>query len=141
MQLTLRFALAALIPLLLPATPRAETFDSALYDRILQRHTQEVPDTARVRVDYRGLAGSEDWKRLVANLARSETEALRTREEKRQFLNGNRAAMRKRHASTNCRTAEALPVHQHLENQIRALELGLPTDTVHHLSQSTTLVG
>jgi hypothetical protein len=51
----------------------------------LQRHTREVPDTARARVDYRGLARSEDWKRLVTNLARTTPEKLQTREEKLAF--------------------------------------------------------
>ena len=85
MPLAVRFALATSILALLAATAHAEPFDEALYGRLLQRYTREVPDTARVRVDYRKLARSDDWKRLVANLARTEPEKLRTSEEKLAF--------------------------------------------------------
>jgi hypothetical protein len=44
-----------------PATP----IDLDLYAGLLETHTRVVDDVAGVRVDYRGLASSTDWSRLV----------------------------------------------------------------------------
>ena len=72
------------IPLLVAAvlaTPAgAEALDEALYARLLERHTREVPDVARTRVDYAGLAGSADWRRLVANVGHTRPAALADRD-------------------------------------------------------------
>lgn len=50
--------------------------DAELWGAILARHTREVSDVAGVRVDYRGLAESPDWKRLVAGLADADPDGL-----------------------------------------------------------------
>jgi uncharacterized protein DUF547 len=63
----------------------ASAFDEALYAQLLARHTQTVSDLARVRVDYRALAASPDWRRLVAGLAAEDVSALRTREQQIAF--------------------------------------------------------
>jgi hypothetical protein len=63
----------------------ADGFDAAGYTRLLQRFTRDVDDAAGVRVDYRGLAGSDEWRRLIANLAANEPEALATRPERLAF--------------------------------------------------------
>lgn len=75
---------AALLTLAATATP-APAFDEDLYAELLARHTRPVDDLARVRVDYPALAASADWKRLVAGLADSDLEALRTREQEIAF--------------------------------------------------------
>jgi hypothetical protein len=80
-----RFALGAALLLAHAAGARAETFDRTLYAALLLRHTNEVTDAAGTRVDYRGLAGSADWRRLVAQLDASQPSALRTREQKIAF--------------------------------------------------------
>ena len=68
-----RAALAAAGLVAVAASPApAAGFDAALYAQLLERHTREVPDTAGVRVDYRGLRGSADWGRLIASLERAE---------------------------------------------------------------------
>jgi hypothetical protein len=77
-------ALPIAIVLVLAPLPVA-AFDEALYASLLEQHTREVEDLARTRVDYAALARSEAWKRLVASLAASDPEALRTREEKLSF--------------------------------------------------------
>jgi hypothetical protein len=64
----------------------AEPLDEALYAWVLSRHTREVSDTARTRVDYRGLAHSEDWSRLVAGLDRVDPAALDGRDERIGYL-------------------------------------------------------
>jgi len=76
--------------LLLAASPPAQPsgargIDSELWGAILARHTREVPDTAGVRVDYRGLADSPDWKRLVAGLADADPDGLEGRAERLAF--------------------------------------------------------
>jgi hypothetical protein len=68
----------------LPA-PCAADLDEALYATLLERHTREVPDLARVRVDYAALAASPDWSRLVAGLAKSDPERLRSKDERLAF--------------------------------------------------------
>ena len=71
------------IPLLVAAvlaTPAGgEGLDEALYARLLEHHTREVPDAARTRVDYAGLAGSADWRRLITQLGHTRPAALADR--------------------------------------------------------------
>ncbi|MFQ5416690.1 MAG: DUF547 domain-containing protein [Myxococcota bacterium] len=75
-----------LVWLVLSAVPAAAVpFDTALYAQILARHTEAVSDTAGVRVDYRGLRSSPEWRQLLDNLARTEPHALSSREEKLAF--------------------------------------------------------
>lgn len=74
---------AALLALALAAPAAAN--DLALYARLLERHTQEVADLARVRVDYPAISTSPDWRRLVASLASADPAALRTREQQLAF--------------------------------------------------------
>ena len=69
-----------------PAPPSAARgIDAELWEAILARHTREVSDTAGVRVDYRGLADSPDWKRLVAGLADADPDGLEGRAERLAF--------------------------------------------------------
>lgn len=63
----------------------AACFDDALYADLLQRHTAEVEDTAGVRVDYRALRGSAEWKRLVESVSRCQPERLADRAERLAF--------------------------------------------------------
>jgi len=70
---------------LLAASPVAAALDEALYAELLQRHTRDVPDLARVRVDYAGLRDAPAWAQLVASLARSDPAQLRTRDERLAF--------------------------------------------------------
>jgi hypothetical protein len=70
---------------LLPGPLPARALDEALYAEILERYTRDVPDLARTRVDYRALAGSSDWKRLVRSLSDSDPRRLRGRDEKLAF--------------------------------------------------------
>jgi hypothetical protein len=63
----------------------AASLDEALYAGILRRHTRAVEDTAGTRVDYRALARSADWKRLIRSLEQADPEALATRDEKLAF--------------------------------------------------------
>jgi len=58
----------------------AEPLDEGLYASLLTRYTREVPDAARVRVDYRGLTRSPDWERLIENVERSDPSQLRLRD-------------------------------------------------------------
>ena len=39
--------------------------DLDLYEQLLERYTQSVPELVGTRVDYRGLQASADWKRLA----------------------------------------------------------------------------
>jgi hypothetical protein len=73
-------ALAGLLGAAAPAM--AEVLDEPLYASLLRRYTREVPDLAGTRVDYAGLGRSADWKRLVANLERTDPGALATRNAK-----------------------------------------------------------
>jgi hypothetical protein len=78
-----RIALSVALGLGLLATPAAgEPLDEALYARLLARHTREVADLARVRVDYAALTRSSEWKSLVRGLERSDPRSLSTRAEK-----------------------------------------------------------
>lgn len=79
------FAFTLAAAMLVGTAARAELLDEALYAKILEQYTREVPDTARVRVDYRALANSAEWPRLLANLARTEPSALASREERLAF--------------------------------------------------------
>jgi len=63
----------------------AEPIDTALYASLLDRHTRSVESEAGTLVDYRGLARSPEWKRLVASLAQADPAALATREDKLAF--------------------------------------------------------
>src|SRR5258706_7633844 len=67
------------------AVPAAATYYETIYARVLERHTRPVSDLARVRVDYPAIAGSLDWRRLVASLASADLAALRSREEQIAF--------------------------------------------------------
>jgi hypothetical protein len=60
-------------------------FEEALYASLLERHTREVGDLARVRVDYPAIAKSQEWKRLVGSLADTHLASLRSRDEKLAF--------------------------------------------------------
>lgn len=71
--------IALILALGLPAVP-SRGLDLDLYARLLSEHTREVPDLAGVRVDYAALAGSDDWRRLVAGLAADDPGALADRE-------------------------------------------------------------
>src|SRR5262245_14756345 len=75
--------LAAVLAIALAAP--AAAFDDALYARLLERHTREVADLARVRVDYPAIAASADWRQLVAGLADADLGVLHTREEQLAF--------------------------------------------------------
>jgi hypothetical protein len=79
-----RTALLALATLLASAAP-ALALDLELYDSLLAKHTKEVRDLARTRVDYRAIAKDPEWKRLIASLAASKPGALRTKYEKLAF--------------------------------------------------------
>jgi len=68
-----------------PSPARAEPLDEALYAELLVRHTREVPDLARTRVDYRGLTRSAEWRRLLESLSRSDPSLLESREEQLAF--------------------------------------------------------
>jgi len=81
----IRMALPLTLLALLAPTAAAEPFDADLYARILEHHSRVVDDVARVRVDYRGLADSPDWSRLLENLARTEPSRLGSRAEKLAF--------------------------------------------------------
>jgi len=74
-------AAAALLSSPLPAG----ALDEALYAEILERHTRDVADLARTRVDYQALTASKDWRRLVQSLADSDPSRLRSRYEKLAF--------------------------------------------------------
>ena len=73
-----------ILGLLVLASP-VSALDEALYAEILQRHTREVSDTAGVRVDYRALRGTIDWKRLVASVESTDPEKLGSRDAKLAF--------------------------------------------------------
>ena len=74
--------LAASLPA--PASA-ARGVDTELWGAILAQHTREVPDTAGVRVDYRALADSPDWQRLVAGLVDADPDGLGGRAERLAF--------------------------------------------------------
>jgi len=66
-----RLLRSSLIGALLAWTASAgpvHAIDADLWDALLERHTREVPDTAGVRVDYRGIAGDPDWPTLIRSL-------------------------------------------------------------------------
>jgi hypothetical protein len=67
------------------AAPAAAAYYETIYARVLERHTREVDDLARVRIDYRAIAASPDWRRLVTSLASADLTALHTREEQIAF--------------------------------------------------------
>lgn len=70
---------SCLIAVALGGTAAAEVLDEDSWAEVLEAHTREVADVARVRVDYRGLARSEAWPRLLANLADTRPDALPSR--------------------------------------------------------------
>jgi hypothetical protein len=51
------------------ATAREDPIDLELYARLLESHTRSVDDIVGVRVDYRGLAKSPEWKTLVRQVS------------------------------------------------------------------------
>ena len=71
--------------LLLAHTPSAHALDHGLYADLLTKHTREVDDLARVRVDYARLRNNPEWEKLVVSLARTEPAALETEREKLAF--------------------------------------------------------
>jgi len=78
-------AAALLAGALAAVAARGAELDSALYARVLERHTRPVKDLARVRVDYAAIAASSDWQRLVAGLAAVDTGKLKTCEQQLAF--------------------------------------------------------
>ncbi len=72
----LRFGTPLLVATLLAAAAGAEALDEGLYARLLEQHTRAVSGAAGTRVDYRGLAGSDAWSHLVANVGRTHPAAL-----------------------------------------------------------------
>ncbi|MBW2665436.1 MAG: DUF547 domain-containing protein [Deltaproteobacteria bacterium] len=79
------FALTLTAIALVAASAHAESLDEALYARILSKYTRDVPDTARVRVDYSALKHSDEWPHLLTNLAHANLTALPSREERLAF--------------------------------------------------------
>ncbi len=74
-----------LTALLWTSTAAAGTgFDVDLYGRLLESHTIRVTEVVGTRVDYRGLATSEDWKRLVGQVHAARPDSL-ARDEKLAF--------------------------------------------------------
>ena len=59
---------ASILLVLLAGPAGAAGPDETLYASLLERHTREVRDIARVRVDDAALAKSDDWRRLVESL-------------------------------------------------------------------------
>jgi hypothetical protein len=76
--------LATLFALGAPTLGAAD-IDESLYASLLVHHTRDVPDLARVRVDYTALGSSQDWKELVAGLAKSDPADLGSRNERLAF--------------------------------------------------------
>jgi len=72
-KLRIRIAQLALIIVLTAmaasAMAREGPIDLELYARLLESHTRSVDDIAGVRVDYRGLAKSPEWKTLVRQVS------------------------------------------------------------------------
>jgi hypothetical protein len=85
LRASILLAAAAATTTLLYVPLPARALDEVLYAEILERYTRDVSDLARVRVDYRALTASPDWKRLVQSLADSEPGRLRSRNEKLAF--------------------------------------------------------
>jgi len=81
----LRCILGLSLLLGLESVARAEPLDLALLDRVLRQYTRAVRDPTAVLVDYRGLAESEDWPRVVSNLAATDPDVLATRDAKLAF--------------------------------------------------------
>jgi len=71
--------------LLVASSGQAQCLDRDLYAELLSRYTQEVPDTAGVRVAYAPLAGSTAWRRLVDGLDSCDVVALDTRAKRLAF--------------------------------------------------------
>ena len=65
--------------------PAATALDEPGYAEILERHTREVADSAGTRVDYASLAGSADWRRLVAGLTHARPDELPGRDAQLAF--------------------------------------------------------
>lgn len=65
--------------------PAARALDLDRYGRVLEAHTREVPDTAGVRVDYRALRDSAEWRAVLASLAASDPGRLASRSERLAF--------------------------------------------------------
>ncbi len=80
-----RFLGPLLAALMMLGAGSARALDAELYAELLDRHTREVADLALVRVDYRALRESEDWRRPVRSLAESSPASLRGRNEKLAF--------------------------------------------------------
>ena len=84
-RLLARLGLALALLLALGSSAGATTLDTGLYGALLERHTRDVGDLARTRVDYAGLRSSADWKRLVTSLDDVDPDTLSTRAERMAF--------------------------------------------------------
>ena len=62
-------AVLGILSMLEPPSGAAATLDADAWDGFLERHTEETPDVAGVRVDYAGLAREPAWRAFVASLA------------------------------------------------------------------------
>ncbi len=69
-----------------PAPARAaDAVDPALYAELLRDYTRESGDVAGTRVDYKGLARSSGWRKLLHQLGRSRPDQLSGRDETLAF--------------------------------------------------------
>jgi hypothetical protein len=69
----------------LSASSSSHAFDTALYARLLERHTVAVGDIASTRVDYAALRGSPDWGTLLTSLRVADPQQLASRPERLAF--------------------------------------------------------
>lgn len=69
----------------LAAGTPTHALDTALYARLLERHSVAVDDVASTRVDYAALRSSPDWERLLESLRDFDPARLATREERLAF--------------------------------------------------------
>jgi hypothetical protein len=74
-------ALAAVLGTALPSA----AIDLDLYARLLEKHTRDTQDLARVRVDYRALRRAPDWPVVMQSLEDSDPAALDGRAEQLAF--------------------------------------------------------
>jgi hypothetical protein len=75
----------AAVATLIGSATSALALDLDLYDALLAKHTKEVRDLARTRVDYPAIAKDPQWGQLVASLEGSKPAALRSKNEKLAF--------------------------------------------------------
>ena len=77
-----RLSCSVVVVLMAAGAARGEAFDQALYAQILAEYTRPVADVAGVRVDYAALVRGNDWKRMMANLERTDPRAPSRRDER-----------------------------------------------------------